>query len=78
MIIDWLEEWFKGVLIDGIIGQPVGPVRYGEYQRWAKSPLMSEQTPQGWNCGIFTMIHNLSETVIVPIAGAILAFVMCL
>ena len=24
MIIDWLEEWFKGVLIDGIIGNLSG------------------------------------------------------
>ena len=34
-------------------------------------------TPQSWNSGIFSMIQNLSETVIIPIAGAILAFVMC-
>lgn len=34
-------------------------------------------TPQGWNSGIFSMIQNLSETVIIPISGAILAFVMC-
>ena len=33
-------------------------------------------TPQGWNAGIFNMIRSLSETVIIPIAGAILAFVM--
>ena len=35
-------------------------------------------TPQGWNGSIYNMIHNLSETVIVPIAGVILAFVMTL
>ena len=34
-------------------------------------------TPQGWNGGIFNMLRNLSETVIVPIAGAILALIMC-
>ena len=34
-------------------------------------------TPQGWNGGVFSMIQNLSETVIVPIAGVILTFVMC-
>ncbi len=34
-------------------------------------------TPQAWNSGIFNMIRNLSETVMVPIAGVILAFVMC-
>ena len=36
------------------------------------------QTPQGWNGSIFNMIQNLSETIIIPIAGAILAFVMTL
>ncbi len=36
------------------------------------------QTPQGWNAGIFSMVQSLSETVILPIAGVILAFVMTL
>ena len=35
-------------------------------------------TPQAWNSGVFNMIRNLSDTVIVPIAGMILAFVMTL
>ena len=35
-------------------------------------------TPQAWNSGVFSMVQNLSETVIVPIAGVILAFVMTL
>ena len=33
-------------------------------------------TPSGWNGGIFNMIRSLSETVIVPIAGIILTFIM--
>ena len=36
------------------------------------------QTPAAWNGGIYRMIRNLSETVIVPIAGLVLAFVMTL
>ena len=35
------------------------------------------QTPQGWNAGIFNLIQNLSQTVIVPIAGLIITFVLC-
>ena len=35
-------------------------------------------TPQAWNNGIFSMIQNLSDNVVVPIAGIILTFVMCL
>ena len=36
------------------------------------------QTPAAWNSSIYSMIHSLSENVIVPIAGLILAFVMTL
>lgn len=32
------------------------------------------QTPLAWNSGVFSMIRNLSETVIVPIAGVILTW----
>jgi len=75
LIIDWLEEWFKGVLIDGIIGNLSGlfdtvNTKVGEIAADVGA------TPQGWNSGIFNMIRNLSESVIIPIAGAILAFVM--
>ena len=75
MIIDWLEEWFKGVLINGIIGNLSGlfdtvNTKVGEIAADVGA------TPQGWNSGIFNMIRNLSESVIIPIAGAILAFVM--
>ena len=36
------------------------------------------QTPASWNSSVYSMIHSLSESVIVPIAGLILAFVMTL
>jgi hypothetical protein len=35
------------------------------------------QTPQGWNGSIFSMIRNLSNTVILPIAGMVITFVVC-
>lgn len=35
------------------------------------------QTPQAWNSGIFSMIQNLSNSVIIPIAGMIITFVLC-
>ncbi len=34
------------------------------------------QTPQGWNGNVFSMIKTLSESVVVPIAGMILTFVL--
>lgn len=35
------------------------------------------KTPQGWNSSIFSMIQNLSQSVMVPIAGMIITFVLC-
>ena len=35
------------------------------------------QTPQGWNGGVFSMIQNLSQTVILPIAGLVITYVLC-
>lgn len=35
------------------------------------------KTPQGWNSTIFDMIKNLSENVVVPIAGMIITFILC-
>ena len=32
-------------------------------------------TPAAWNAGVFSLIRQLSETVILPIAGLILTFV---
>jgi hypothetical protein len=34
-------------------------------------------TPEGWNASIFNLIRTLSETVVIPIAGLILTFVLC-
>ena len=34
-------------------------------------------TPASWNAGVFSMIRNLSDNVVVPIAGMVLTFVMC-
>lgn len=76
MILDWLEEWFRGVLTDGIIGNLSGLFDTVN-QKVGEIAGEVGATPQGWNSGIFNMIRGLSETVIIPIAGAILAFVMC-
>ena len=35
------------------------------------------KTPQQWNASVFSIIRNLSDTVIVPIAGLIITFVLC-
>ena len=35
------------------------------------------KTPSTWNAGVFNMIRTLSGTVVVPIAGMIITFVLC-
>ena len=35
------------------------------------------QTPSVWNTGIFDMVKNLSDTVIIPIAGLVITYVLC-
>ena len=45
--------------------------------RWGTIAGQVGQTPQGWNAGIFNLIQNISQTVIVPIAGLIITFVLC-
>lgn len=75
-ILDKLAEWLKELLISGILGNLSGMfdtvnTKVGE--------IAGEvgMTPSAWNGGVFNLIQSLSETVIIPIAGIILTFVMC-
>ena len=72
-----IEDWLKDILIDGIISNLSGMFD-STNQKIGEIAGNVGTTPQAWNGGVFAMIQNLSETVIVPIAGLILAFVMTL
>ena len=72
-----ITEWLKELLISGITDNLNG-LFDATNQKVAEISTQVGMTPQMWNGSIFSMIQNLSETVIVPIAGAILAFVMTL
>ena len=76
MIWQMIEDWFRGILTDGILSNLSGlfdsvNTEVGEIATQVGT------TPAGWNAGIFNMIRSLSENVIVPIAGVIITFVMC-
>lgn len=75
-IIDSITEWFKGILIDGIVGNLSGMFDTVNQQVGNIAGEVGK-TPMQWNGDVFSMIRNISETVIIPIAGLILAFVMC-
>ena len=74
---DSITEWLKELLVSGIINNLSGMFDQVN-QRVGEIAGQVGTTPQAWNGGVFYMVRNLSETVIVPIAGAILAFVMTL
>ena len=75
-ILDKLDEWLRGLLADGIKGNLTGMFDSINTEVGEIAGQVG-MTPQAWNGGVFSMIQNLSETVIVPIAGVILTFVMC-
>ena len=76
-LINALTEWLKEMLVGGIMSNLSGMFD-SVNQQVADISVQVGQTPQGWNSSIFNMIQNLSETIIIPIAGVILAFVMTL
>ena len=76
-MIDAITEWLKELLISGNLSNLSGlfdsvNTRVGEIT------TQVGLTPQAWNGSIFNMVRNLSNTVILPIAGVILTIVMTL
>ena len=76
-IKEQITQWLKEILVSGITSNLSGMFD-SVNQKVGEISTQVGQTPQGWSSGVFNMIHNLSETVILPIAGVILAFVMTL
>ena len=77
LIMNQVSDWLKDLLVDGVKGNLTGMFE-ATNEKVAEISSQVGTTPQAWNGNIFNMVQNLSETVIVPIAGAILAFVMTL
>jgi len=74
ILTDWITDWLKELLIGGIMGNLQGlfdtvNTRVGEIA------VQVGTTPAAWNAGVFSLIRQLSETVVLPIAGLILTFV---
>ena len=73
-LTDWLTDWLKELLIGGIMGNlerlfDTVNAQVGEIA------VQVGTTPAAWNAGVFSLIRQLSETVILPIAGLVLTFV---
>jgi len=73
---DFIEDWLRELLIEGITSNFTRMFE-GLNTRVNDIAVQVGQTPQGWNANIFNMIRNISETVIIPIAGVIMTFILC-
>ena len=75
-IIQKITEWLKELLIKGITDNLSGMFDTVN-QKVGEIATQVGTTPSAWNGGVFSMIKTLSETVIIPIAGVVLTFIMC-
>ena len=74
---DKVTEWLKELLIGSIMSNLTGLFDNANRQVTGIADNVGA-TPQAWNGGVFGMIRNLSDNVILPIAGVILALVATL
>ena len=72
-----ISEWLKELLVGGIMDNLTG-LFDNVNAKVAEAAGHIGSTPQAWNANIYSMIRSLSDNVILPIAGVILAFVMTL
>lgn len=75
-IFEAIEEWMRN-LLTGMVSSNLTTMYTDVNEKTGQIVAQVGQTPQGWNGSIYSMIQNLSESVIVPIAGMIITFVLC-
>ena len=75
-ILEQITDWLKEMLVSGIM-QNLSGMFDSVNQRVGDITTQIGTTPAAFSPGIFSMIQNVSESVIVPIAGMILTFIAC-
>ncbi len=75
-IIDAINEWIKEILISGILSN-FTTMFDTVNSKVGEIAVEVGKTPSDWNSSIYSFIRNLSESVLLPIAGIIITFVMC-
>ena len=75
-ILDIITDWIKGILRDCIMGNLDGMFDQINSEVGEVAANVGT-TPAAWNAGVFSMIRNLSDNVVVPVAGMIITFVLC-
>lgn len=75
-IFEAIEEWMRE-LLTGMVQSNLTTMFTDVNDKTGQIAAQVGQTPQGWNSSIFNMIQGLSNSVIIPIAGMIITFVLC-
>ena len=75
-IISAIQDWIKEMLVGGIMSNLSGMFD-AVNQQVAEIAGDVGMTPANFSPGVYAMIRNISESVIIPIAGLILTFIAC-
>ena len=75
-ILDQVTDWLREMLISGIMGNLTGMFD-SVNQQVGEIATEVATTPAAFSPAVFALIRNVSETVIVPIAGLLLTFIVC-
>ena len=75
-ILEQITDWLKEMLVGAIMGNLSGMFESVNNQVGEIATSVG-MTPANFSPGVFAMIRNISESVIIPIAGLILTFIAC-
>ena len=75
-ILDQITDWLKELIVSGIMGNLTGMFDSVNQQVGEIAGKVG-MTPANFSPGVFALIRNISESVIIPIAGLILTFIAC-
>ncbi len=75
-LFEEIEKWMRQ-LLSGMVTSNLTNMFTDVNQKTGEIASQVGQTPQGWNGSIFSMIRSLSNSVIIPIAGMIITFILC-
>lgn len=75
-LFDFIDEWIRALFTDSIVSNYTKMFAHVN-DEVGNIAAQVGATPFDYNSEIYNMIRALSETVIIPIAGMILTFVLC-
>lgn len=75
-ILQQITEWLKEMLVSAITGNLSGMFESVNNQVGEIATSVGK-TPASFSPEVFAMVRNISESVIIPIAGLILTFIAC-